>query len=215
MTDNLNTVKINLNNDQIDAKHPLRTPYHHGDLRQALIVAGEAILAERGVEGFSLREAARRAGVSAGAPAHHFGDARGLLTAIATLGFQGLEQALAEACEPSLGLSRATALRAQGAAYVRFALSQPARFDLMWRRDCLNHDDAAYGAASSAAFMRLYRAIVPEGSGPPDPCAPDASVLAAWSIVHGYATLARMGMFDPGDPGQLQAVLDHLTLTLA
>jgi AcrR family transcriptional regulator len=68
--------------------------YHHGDLRAALIDAAKALIAERGVDGFSLRAAARRAGVSAAAPAHHFGDVRGLLTAVATGAFDACTAAL-------------------------------------------------------------------------------------------------------------------------
>ncbi|MBL4557132.1 MAG: helix-turn-helix transcriptional regulator [Rhodobacteraceae bacterium] len=68
--------------------------YHHGDLRAALIDAAKALIAERGVDGFSLRAAARQAGVSAAAPAHHFGDARGLLTAVATGAFDAFTAAL-------------------------------------------------------------------------------------------------------------------------
>ncbi len=68
--------------------------YHHGDLRAALIDAAKALIAERGVDGFSLRAAARQAGVSAAAPAHHFGDVRGLLTAVATGAFDAFTAAL-------------------------------------------------------------------------------------------------------------------------
>ena len=63
-------------------------PYHHGDLRNALVAAAEAELAEHGIEGFTLRGCAKRAGVSHAAPAHHFGDAAGLLTAVAAAGFE-------------------------------------------------------------------------------------------------------------------------------
>ena len=63
-------------------------PYHHGDLREKLVAAAEAIILERGVDGFSLREAARRAGVSPAAPAHHFGDTQGLLSEVALRGFR-------------------------------------------------------------------------------------------------------------------------------
>ena len=62
-------------------------PYHHGQLREALVASGRTLLAERGIRGFTLRECARRAGVSHGAPAHHFGDAAGMLTAYAAQGF--------------------------------------------------------------------------------------------------------------------------------
>lgn len=66
-----------------DAPPPPPRPYHHGDLRAALLHAAEEELAERGMEAFSLRSVAKRAGVSHAAPAHHFGDAQGLLTALA------------------------------------------------------------------------------------------------------------------------------------
>ena len=62
-----------------------RENYHHGQLREALITAADEILHESGIEGFSLRKAAARAGVSPGAPAHHFKSVTGLLTAVAVL----------------------------------------------------------------------------------------------------------------------------------
>ena len=88
-------------------------PYHHGALRPALLAAAEAVIAERGVDGFSLRETARRAGVSPAAPAHHFGDARGLLTALATEAFRRFGDAL-EASDP--GGTREERMHAQGMA---------------------------------------------------------------------------------------------------
>src|SRR5687768_5541186 len=90
MIQNLNTVK---------SKAGERRAYHHGDLQAALIAAAEDVLAEKGVSGFSLREAARRAGVSPAAPAHHFKDARGLLTAVAARGFQRLTETLIQAAD--------------------------------------------------------------------------------------------------------------------
>src|ERR1700736_3879887 len=76
------------------AKKPARKSYHHGDLRRELVAAAEQIIAERGVEGFTLREAARRVGVSPAAPSHHFNDAKGLLTEVALLGFRDFAAAL-------------------------------------------------------------------------------------------------------------------------
>ena len=196
---------------------PARPAYHHGDLRRALMLASEAILLERGVEGFSLREAARRAGVSPGAPAYHFGDARGLLTAIAALGFQNLGDVLTAANVESTGLDRQARVAAQGKAYVRFALTHPARFDLMWRRELLNKDDPAYAAAGLRAFQLLHEAVMGapldphcfEGLHPPHV---DPRVIAAWSLVHGFAQLARQGSFDAEAPGLLDGVLGALKL---
>ena len=110
--------------------------YHHGDLRHALIEATESLLAERGPESFSLREVARRAGVSPAAPAHHFGDASGLLTAVAALGFDALAQAL-RAAETRGGRDPLKRLREQGVGYVEFATRHPARFRLMFREGVL------------------------------------------------------------------------------
>src|SRR5690242_13821494 len=103
-----------------------RASYHHGALRQALIDATESLLAERGLDGFSLREVARRSGVSPAAPAHHFGDAQGLLTAVATLAFDGLTEAL-RAGNARGGDDPVARLREQGVGYVGFALRFPGR----------------------------------------------------------------------------------------
>ncbi len=214
MRKDLNDVKINLNNVKTRpgkaAKAPPR-PYHHGDLRLALILAGESLLAERGVEGFSLREAARRAGFSPGAPAHHFGDTRGLLTAIAALGFAGLREALAVADAAASG--RPARLKAQGIAYVRFALARPARFDLMWRKNLLDVEDEAFARESAAAFRLLHNAVQGRKAGGTETPEKDdiqPMAAAAWSLVHGFAALAREGNFNPDAPGLLEGVLDCL-----
>jgi AcrR family transcriptional regulator len=171
-------------------------PYHHGSLRQALIEATEALLVEKGADGFSLREVARRAGVSAAAPAHHFGDAAGLLTAVATLGFEGLTQAL-EAGDARGDDARA-ALREQGIEYVRYAMDHPGRFRLMFRSHQL-HDDAALEHHGAAAFAVLARGVR-RAFGVADAASmtPEHwnAVTALWSLVHGYAHLAIAGKLD-------------------
>src|SRR5262245_34919672 len=132
--------------------------YHHGALRPALIAAAEAVIAERGLDRFSLRETARRAGVSPAAPAHHFGDVRGLLTAIASQAFRDLGGVL-EAANAAAGPDREAQIKAQGRAYVAFALDRPARFDLMWRKALLNNDDPDLGEAGERAFQALDRIV--------------------------------------------------------
>lgn len=175
-----------------------RERYHHGDLQRALIAAAEAILIERGVEGFTLREAARRAGVSAAAPAHHFGSAAGLLTEVALLGFETLTRFLRDGAAEG-GADPAARLHGQGRGYVRFARVHPARFLLMFRKDRLNWQDGRLRAAGQAAFaeledaVRAYRGI---GAGQPLDRAALTTVLAAWSVVHGFAHLALDGKFD-------------------
>ncbi|MDT9597956.1 TetR/AcrR family transcriptional regulator [Sphingosinicella rhizophila] len=188
--------------------------YHHGALRQALIEAAEAVITERGVDGFSLRETARRAGVSPAAPGHHFKDARGLLTAVATQAFQAFGDALSAA---DMGGDRKARIRAQGMAYVRFALAHPAKFDLLWRKALIDDADPDYAAAGKRAFLILDKAVRGDrpSAGDLDPSM--APSIAAWSIVHGFARLAMDGLFGTG-PGAaeraaealLPHILDHL-----
>ena len=68
----------------------MRETYHHGNLPETLVLEAAELLAERGADGFSMREVARRAGVAVAAPSHHFGNAKGLITAVAILGFETL-----------------------------------------------------------------------------------------------------------------------------
>ena len=190
-----------------------KSRYHHGDLRHALIEAAESILLERGVEGFSLREAARRAGVSPAAPAHHFGDARGLLTVIATLGFEDLAAALSQANLE--GHDRRARIVAQGHAYVRFAMTRPARFDLMWRRDLLDMDDPPHQAAGFRAYQLLHEAVTGQTLDPGcmgEDFKADPRVIAAWSMAHGFTGLARRQTVDPDTPGLLDGVLNCLDI---
>jgi len=167
--------------------------YHHGDLRQTLIAVAETLLAEKGVEGFTLRECARRAGVSPAAPAHHFGNMTGLLTTIATLGFEGLAEAMESAAAASNGTAEER-LKAIGLGYIRFALTHPARFRVIFGRFPLDQGDAAFASASKHAFDILAQTIAaqPGNSEPLDEPA-QADLVFAWSTVHGFASLALDG----------------------
>ncbi|WP_043649875.1 TetR/AcrR family transcriptional regulator [Chitinilyticum litopenaei] len=157
--------------------------YHHGDLAAALLAATGELLAEKGVAGFSLRECARRAGVSHTAPAHHFGDTAGLLSAYAAAGFRALTDSLApHAQNPDAG----AALRAMGLAYVEFALAHPARYQLMFSSGVLRRDDAALAKAGQAAWACLASAVT-AATGQPATQATDTAL--AWSTVHGLADL--------------------------
>lgn len=181
--------------DLNSVKSPPGERYHHGALRGAMLYAAESLLAERGLEGFSLREAARRAGVSPAAPAHHFGDARGLLTSLATEAFRQFGDALEQA-DLAAARETDTRVRAQGIAYVEFALARPALFDLMWRRALLDLEEPEFRAVSRRAFALLEAAIenrAPVEANPPDRV--DPRTIAAWSIVHGFARLALDGAF--------------------
>src|SRR5918998_1668160 len=119
--------------------------YHHGDLRRALLASAAEAIAESGPAALSLRDLARRAGVSHAAPAHHFGDKAGLLTALATEGYDRLADALDGARE------RTGSLLEIGVAYVAFAVGNRAHFDVMFRPDLVSADDAELTAAQGRA----------------------------------------------------------------
>ena len=157
-------------------------PYHHGDLRRELLRQAAGMIEEVGPARVSLRELARRAGVSHAAPAHHFGDKTGLLTAIATEGFHLLADQLTEALEGTGDFLEV------GVAYVEFAVTHRAHFEVMFRPDLYEPDDADVRAArqrSTTALQSGISAASPEATGPD---ARTAS-LAAWSMVHGFASL--------------------------
>jgi AcrR family transcriptional regulator len=192
----LNTVKI-----KPRVRKSKRTAYHHGDLRQQLLAVAEEIILERGVDGFTLREAARRAGVSPAAPAHHFKDAKGLLTEVALLGFREFGDAL-EAADKEGGADPVRRLEGQATAYVNFALKHPARFQLMFRDD--KHDDthAEFKCAAARSYRILEGAIRAATGIPPErELTPEAQgrLLAVWSMVHGFSHLALgSGLRGPG-----------------
>jgi AcrR family transcriptional regulator len=160
-------------------------PYHHGDLRAALLRAAEDEIAANGVEGFALRAVARRAGVSHAAPAHHFGDADGLLTALAADGFRRFvaAQAAREAKAPDDPRSR---LLATGLGYIDFALARPALFRLIFGSDRPRHGDPDLAAASAAAYDHLIAQTAAAGGDATD-------AAAVWSMTHGLADLIMSG----------------------
>jgi AcrR family transcriptional regulator len=160
-------------------------PYHHGDLRRVLLEAAVDAVAERGAAALSLRDLARRAGVSHAAPTHHFGDKAGLLTAVAVEGFTRLNAALAEARD----------FAEAGVAYVLFATSHPGYFAVMFRPELYHRDDAAVLAVRDEATAML-RGGAHEAFGDDD----RLPALAAWSLVHGMATLIIDGALEL-DPG--------------
>ena len=170
-----------------------RDSYHHGDLRSALISAAEEIIAAEGVEGFTLRKAARKAGVSPGAPTHHFGSMAGLLTQVARRSYEALGKQLAGAAE---GLEGNAALRALTAVYVRFARDNTGRFRLMGRTDLIELEDDDLRAAVYRAMRPLADAAAgTRGLGVPTPEFErlDPRLIAAIAPAHGLAHLATEG----------------------
>jgi AcrR family transcriptional regulator len=166
-----------------------KRPYHHGDLARALVAAAEELLAERGPEGFTLRECARRAGVSHAAPAHHFGDITGLLTEVAVVGFERLTENTRRARESATG-GPADQLFSILCAYVETAVAHPATFRLMFASDRIERGGklAESGAEAYRVLVETVQSVAKAAGRPaPSPYSPD--VTLAWSAVHGFASL--------------------------
>jgi AcrR family transcriptional regulator len=192
-----------------------RRPYHHGDLRHALLSEAEQILESEGVQGLTLRAIARAAKVSHTAPQNHFGDLTGLLSELAALGFHRFARDLT-AASAQVGDDRLARNRATARAYLAFARRHPGLFTLMFRSERLDAGRPALREAIEAA-----RASLAATSQPSVRAAPPRHLVAAgaarWSLVHGFAVLLVEGRFDgmmqmvPGglSPDQLfEAMLD-------
>jgi AcrR family transcriptional regulator len=154
--------------------------YHHGNLRDAILVAAASVIARDGVAGLSLRAIATDLGVSHTAFRRHFGDREGVLNALAVQGHRLLAEELRAA--------QAGEFLDVGVAYVRFALTHPGHFTVMFRPDLLDNDDPELTAARGAAFAPLNTGVTALDL--PDPT---AARVAGWGLVHGIATLAVTG----------------------
>ena len=164
-----------------------RSTYHHGDLRAALIKAADEIIAEGGIEAFSLRAAALRAGVSPAAPSHHFGSAKGLLTEVAFLAFERVDRYIEEAGHSEDVVAD---VRAVSFAFLTFVLHHPGHFRLMFRNDLVNREDPRFAAVSKRPGMRLSRAVLAYHGRPDiDPNSFDdaADMLCGLATLHGLA----------------------------
>ncbi|MBR7828319.1 TetR/AcrR family transcriptional regulator [Actinospica sp. MGRD01-02] len=169
--------------------------YHHGNLRAALLESALEVLTETGVAGFSMREAARRAGVSQSAPKHHFGDTRGLLGALATRAYRQLCERL-EGVECS-GLDARERVTGLAVEYVAFARDNRALFDLMWRMTQFDYDDPELAEQKHRALRALDRVLRGTDAGSTSDEDPGSvQSYAVWSLVHGYTSLALEGAID-------------------
>jgi AcrR family transcriptional regulator len=160
-------------------------PYHHGDLRATLLRAALDMIGDDGLAGLSLRRVASRAAVSHTAAAYHFGNKAGMLTAIAVEGYRRLGDALDEARR------RGTFLDV-GVAYVNFAVTNRAYFNVMFRPELHHRDAEELRQARARTANILYGTSNPSRE-------QLADGVAAWAIVHGLATL----WLDDNLPAQL------------
>ena len=156
---------------------PSKRGYHHGDLRRALLSAAATEITEVGLAAMSVRRVAARAGVTHTAAAHHFGDKRGLLTALATEGHRALAEAMAAA--------RPGGMVALGEAYLRFAHDHRPFFEVMFRPELVDVSDPEYVEASRSSFGELRGASGDGGGGD--------LAYGGWALVHGTAVLWLAG----------------------
>lgn len=164
-----------------------------GDLRSVLLAVAAEALADSDVDGLSLRDVARRVGVSHAAPAHHFGDKTGLLTALATEGFERFIEHLAPFLADD-GMDPVDVLPDLGRAYAEFALDHPGHFRVMFAPALIHADDPAYVAASDAAFAALRAHIERCQASRWRPDAdPGDLAAAAWALAHGITVLLQQG----------------------
>ena len=190
----------------------MKNPYHHGDLKAALLLAAADILRTEGLPALTLRAVARRVGVSHMAPAPHFGDLSGLLSELAAVGYRTFGEALRVAQENpgARSIPYATAH-----AYVAFARAEPAMFLLMFRSERLDFSRPALAEAIQESARRLMRSADPTDTMPPDRggFAMIGRAVGQWSIVHGFAMLLIDGRLEgvlasPECNGDVGALLD-------
>lgn len=163
--------------------------YHHGDLRHALIEASLALISEEGFAALTLREVARRAGVTHAAPYRHFADKEALLAAVAEEGFRTMAAQMRERMDKEPGPTQR--LAACGVAYVMFAIQHPAHFRVMFGPHFTRRvDHGELAREGSNAFGLLVQSLIEsQQAGEVREGEPMPLALMAWSLVHGLASL--------------------------
>jgi AcrR family transcriptional regulator len=191
-------------------------PYHHGDLRRALVDAARRILEAEGPTALSLRAVAREAGVSPAAPYHHFKDKAELLDAVAAQGWEILDQMMAEARDRAETRDKLLAL---GIAYVCFARDNPALYRVMYdaARDKEALPEEMHDNEDSA-YCKVRDTMVELGADPADSTEIELATTAAWCAAHGLAEMAGFKQFDHlkdvlgGEIPFLRAIFGHMGL---
>lgn len=199
-----------------EAKSAESRPYHHGDLRRALVDAARRLLEAEGPSALSLRAVAREAGVSPAAPYHHFKDKAELLDAVAHEGWDMVSQQMIAAKAGAEGLHQMTAL---GLAYVLFARENPALYRVMYDaardKDALPED---MQEKKESAYCMVRDTMVEHGADPNDAMHLELASAAAWCSAHGLAEMAGFKQFEHlkealgGERQFLEAVFNHIGL---
>ena len=176
-----------------EAKSAESRPYHHGDLRRALVDAARRLLEAEGPSALSLRAVAREAGVSPAAPYHHFKDKAELLDAVAQEGWEMVSGLMADAKSKAEGLHQLTAL---GIAYVCFARDNPALYRVMY--DATRDKEALPEGMSEnkdSAYCMVRDTMIEHGADPSQETHLELATVAAWCGAHGLAEMAGFKQF--------------------
>ena len=191
--------------DATKTAEPRTAPYHHGDLREALLREAEAELAEKGMEGFTLRGCAKRAGVSHAAPAHYFKDANALLTELTAIGFERFVAAM-RTRQDQAGTDPRKRLVGAGLGYIDFARANPALFRLMFSSFRPDFEAIHLKTQATDAFALLVDSVgALRGVDPRTSKSAMRDVASAWATAHGLADLLlsdRMNFMDAISDGQ-------------
>jgi AcrR family transcriptional regulator len=191
-----------------------RRPYHHGDLRRALLDEAVRTIRQDGIQALTLRAAGEHLGVSRTALYRHFADKAALLAAVAREGFQRFRRDLLSAWETAGGGREG--FKAMGSAYVRFAIANPSHYRVMFgdfKDLCLRDPELAADAASAFAVLAEALATVQRG-GAARTGDPQNLARFIWATVHGIAMLAIDGQLGP-DPSVADGLLDFSLERLA
>lgn len=193
-----------------EAMATAETAYHHGDLPTALLAAVEEIIDEQGYADLSLREAARRAGVSHSAPAYHFGDKEGMLIAFYDRGFELLYRDMLAAYEEHAAESSVERMYGIGEAYIMFAVEHRAHFEIMFRSGLAKVAHEKQHEGGDPVFGLVLQTIgelQEEGYFAEDNLIEVSLYL--WSVVHGFSTILVDGSVPPAlDGADLTVFLD-------
>ncbi|MEW6437425.1 MAG: TetR/AcrR family transcriptional regulator [Pseudomonadota bacterium] len=187
---------------------PERRGYHHGGLKEALVEAARALMAEHGPGGFTLAEAAKRVGVTAAAPYRHFADRQDLMGELARRGFDLFGERLTGAWDDGRPEPHA-ALKRMGRAYLNFATAEPGLYTAMFENARSLHGQAANFVATKAfdGLARAAAGVILAGGG--NPADIRRLALEIWALAHGTAMLTLAGHFDPARGDDPAAILEQ------
>lgn len=193
------------------------SPYHHGDLRSALLQEANVMLKESGIDGLSLRQLAERVGVSRMAPYHHFKDKHELLCALAAEGFRQLDR-LIDAATLADGAGLDKTLRGFVRDYLQFAVSNPDRYELMFGRPIWKTAKPSQELKDTAfACFRHYaeRIAALVGNSLPKGRKPLRLAQASWATLHGLCRLIIDGIYvNQADMNQVSEEAVRMLLTV-